>query len=476
MSHRIDTSYQRILQIAGPVLVANLSYTAMGVIDTIMVGRLGVTALAAVGLGNLISFTALSFFWGLLAGVNTLVAQAVGARDRRAVGRVFWQGIYLAAACAVTILLFYPLIPRIFEWAGASREVQVIGADYMRVRIGGAFGVSILLVCDNFYRGLGRTRLIMWCGLLKLVFNCGLNYVFIFGAFGTPQMGAAGAALGTVCAQFLVGGALFWSIVFYRPVRDEFEVAEGWRFRPRLAGRLFGLSLPIAIQTSLEMGGIAVFSAMVSRLGDAQLAATNAVIQAWSVAFMGAVALSVGSTTLVGQCIGAGRVDDCRPVVRRVENVGYLFTAVVGVIYIAWPKQLMALFISAEELGRIAPYARPLFAVVVLCLVFDLKFNLLSGALRGAGDTAFPMWVNIGSAWLLFVPGLFILTPRFGLIGAWSCFVFHVVVMATLLELRIRGDRWLRKPQHSFDGDDDGPTALDPVPLGDRVEVVSASS
>ncbi len=470
MSRSIDTSYRRILQIAGPVLVANLSYTAMGVIDTIMVGRLGVTALAAVGLGNLISFTALSFFWGLLAGVNTLVAQAVGGRDNKLVGRVFWQGVYLAGACALVILLFFPLAPRIMQWAGASPEVQAIAVDYMKVRIGGAFGVSILLVCDNFYRGLGRTNLIMWSGLLKLVFNCGLNYLFIFGAFGAPKLGAAGAALGTVLAQFLVGGALFGSIVFFRPVREEFGIAEGWRLRPRLSARLFRLSLPIAIQTSLEMGGIAVFSALVSRLGDAQLAATNAVIQAWSVAFMGAVALSVGATTLVGQCVGARHLEDCRPVVRRVERVGYLFTAVVGVVYVVWPTQLMAIFVSADELGQLAPFARPLFAVVVLCLVFDLKFNLLSGALRGAGDTAFPMWVNIASAWLLFVPALLILTPRYGLIGAWSCFVVHVVVMALLLEWRIRGDRWLLKPQ--FDLDEGGATALDPVPLEDRVEAV----
>ena len=196
------------------------------------------------------------------------------------------------------------------------------------------------------------------------------------------------------------------------------------------------------------MGGVAVFSALVSRLGDAELAATNAVIQAWSIAFMAAVALSVGATTLVGQSVGAGELRSARRVVGRVMNLGYVLTAALGVIYLVFPREIMAIFVSAGDLDRLLPFARPLFLVVVVCLVFDLKFNILSGALRGAGDTTYSMLVNVGSAWLLFVPALLIVTPRYGLIGAWSCFVLHVFAMAALLELRIRGDRWLKRPLH----------------------------
>ena len=452
MSRTIDISYRRIGRIAGPVLVTNLSYTAMQVIDTIMVGRLGVSSLAAVGLGGLIYFTAFSFFWGLLSGVNTLVAQAHGAGDREAAGRIFWQGMYLAAACSVTILLFWPLVPSIFRWAGASPEVQAIATDYMRIRVLGSIGVVFLIAADNFYRGLGRTTVTMWCGIFQMLLNCGLNYLLIFGRFGFPRMGAAGAALGTVLAQVVVGALLVSSVTLGPRMRREFLIAKTWRFRRALSRRLLGLSLPIGVQTVLEMGGVAVFSAMVSRLGDAELAATNAVIQSWSVAFMGAVALSVGATTLVGQCVGAGQPEGSRIVVRRVEKLGYLLTFVLGVIYAVFPRQLMAIFVTASEIDRVLPFARPLFLIVILCLVFDLKFNILSGALRGAGDTKFPMYINVLSAWLLFVPALLIVTPRFGLIGAWACFILHVFVMAVALELRVRGKRWLLEPQFRSDG------------------------
>jgi len=465
---RVDISYRRIFVIAGPVLVTNFSYTMMGVIDTMMVGRLGVAALAAVGLANMVAFSILSFFWGLMTGVNTLTAQAVGARDREAIGRVFFQGLYLALASGLVILATMPLVKSILGWVDPSPEVARIAAEYMNVRLFGGLSVVLMWAGDNFYRGLGRTTVMMWCGMVQLVLNCGFNWVLIFGKLGAPAMGAAGAALGTVLAQLAIALFLLGSIVAAGPIRREFlpglsftaprrrahaaaaqtvdRGAEVWRLRPALFGGLVRLSVPIGVQTCLEMGGVTVFTAVVARIGDAELAATNAVIQAWSVAFMGALALAVGATTLVGQCVGAGELAETRIVVRRVTWLGYALTVVVGAVYVLAPGRLMALFVSADELPRLLPFARPLFAVVVACLVFDLKFNILSGALRGAGDTTYSMLVNIASAWLLFVPALLLVTPRWGLVGAWSCFILHVFVMASLLELRVRGSRWLRSP------------------------------
>jgi MATE family multidrug resistance protein len=443
---KIDISYRRICQIAGPVVVTNFSYTMMGAIDTIMVGHLGVSALAAVGLGNMISFSLLSFFWGLTSGIDALTAQAFGARDRDGVGRVFFQGLYLALMCGVVILAAMPLVRMLLGWVDASPEVERVALEFMNVRLYGGITVVVLWACDNFYRGLGRTTIMMWCGMAQLVLNCSFNWVLIHGRLGFPAIGAAGAALGTVLAQLAIALFLLGSILWFGRVRHEFSMRRHWRFQPELFRRMVRLSVPIGVQTGLEMGGVTVFLAVVARLGDAELAATNAVIQAWSVAFMGALALAVGSTTLVGQCVGAREPEQARVVVRRVSRLGYGLMAVFGVVYLLAPRQLMALFVTAEDLPRLVEFARPLFTVVVVCLLFDLKFNLLSGALRGAGDTAYSMWVNVTSAWLLFVPALFFATPRWGLVGAWSCFVLHLVAMSTLLELRVRGSRWLHEP------------------------------
>jgi MATE family multidrug resistance protein len=467
---RIDISYRRICRIAGPVVVTNFSYTMMGALDTVMVGHLGVSALAAVGLGNMISFSLLSFFWGATSGIDAMTAQAYGARDRDGVARVFFQGLYLAAVSGLLILAAMPLVRMLLGWVHASPEVERIALQFMNVRLFGGIAACVLWVCDNFYRGLGRTTIMMWCGMAQLVLNFSFNWVLIHGRFGLPAMGAAGAALGTVAAQLLIAVFLLCSILVFGRVRHEFfpslvtgsarrrslsgpqavpresGMRRPWRFQPLFFRRMMALSIPIGVQTGLEMGGVTVFTAVVARLGDAELAATNAVIQAWSVAFMGALALSVGATTLVGQCIGAREPEQARVVVRRVSRLGVALMAVFGVVYVLGPRQLMALFVTAEDLPRLLPFARPLFTVVVVCLLFDLKFNLLSGALRGAGDTTYSMAVNVASAWLLFVPALLFATPRWGLVGAWACFILHLVAMSTLLELRVRGSKWLHEP------------------------------
>ena len=457
----VDISYKRIAVITTPVVLTQLSYTLMGVIDTVMVGRLGVTPLAAVGLANLVTWWFFSFFWGLLSGVNTLVAQAIGARDNRAAGVAFWQGLYIAVGAAVCIAGVWPLVPLLFRLTQATPEVQTVAVEYMRIRLLGGLGFTLLLTCDNFYRGLGRTLTPMWCGAFQCTVNCCLNYVLIFGKFGVPAMGTAGAAWGTTIALFLTGAVIFGTIAAGPNVRSLYSIWQTWRWHPRVARTLMRLSLPVGTQVFWEMGGITVFAAVIARLGNAQMAATNAVIQAWSVSFMGAFALSVGATTLVGQCVGAQEAEQARRVTRRVLHVGYVLMGLMGIVYLSIPEHLMSLFVRAAEFDMVQPYARPLFIVVAICLVFDLQFNVASGALRGAGDTTYPMLVNIGSAWLVLVPATLWAAPRYGVVGAWACLILHVVVMAGLLLLRIRGDRWVRAPQARAGGPD-GPLVVVP--------------
>jgi multidrug resistance protein, MATE family len=443
MSSSIDISYRRILQVTAPVLVTQLSYTAMGAIDTMMVGRLGVLELGAVGLGNLLTWWFLSFFFGLLTGVSAFVAQAVGAGRGRRVGVVFWQGMVLAAASGLVMLLCWPLAPTVFAWTGAAEGMQSLAAEYSQIRLLGGLGLSLLLVADNFYRGLGRTHVPMLCAMSQLVLNCGLNYLLIYGKAGFPALGVRGAALGTIVAQSVVGVVLLATILGNRRFRADYELASAWRPDRAVLRSMALVSLPIATQTFLEMGGISVFSGVVARLGEAQMAATNAVIQAWSLAFMSAFALSVGATTLAGQCLGARDVDGARRATSRIMRLGLGLTAAISVLYLTAPEWLISLFVREGDAAALLPYARPLFTVVVICLFFDLRFNVLAGALRGAGDTTYSMVVNIGSAWLVFVPATLFATPRFGLVGAWWCLVIHVALMTALLELRYRGSRWV---------------------------------
>ncbi len=355
---RPDTSYRRIILLSTPVMLSQLSYTAMGIIDTIMVGQVGVVALASVGLGSILFWWLLSLFWGMLAGVNTLVSQAEGANDRPAAGVAFWQGIYLGLFLSVLVFLLWPLAPHLMSWTGASPEVQENATAYMQIRLFGAFGLMLLMACDNFYRGIGRTDVPMWFGFVKVFLNCGANYIFIFGHLGAPAMGAVGAAVGTAIANTVIGIAMF-AYLFVRPeFRDVYQLLPRVRFHRRVFRALVVLSLPIGIQTFMEMGGFSVFTAVVARLGDPQLAATDAVIHAWSAAFMIAFSLSVAAQTLVGQCIGAGAPGDARRVTLRILRLGGGIMLALALVYVLLPETLMALFVRAERAGG-SPPLRP---------------------------------------------------------------------------------------------------------------------
>ena len=441
---RPDTSYRQIIGLSTPVMLSQLSYTAMGIIDTIMVGRVGIVALASVGLGSILFWWLLSFFWGMLAGVDTLVSQAEGAGDRKAAGVAFWQGIYLGLFLSVLVFVLWPLAPHLMSWTGASPEVQDNAAAYMQIRLLGAFGLMLLMACDNFYRGIGRTDVPMWFGFVKLFLNSGANYVFIFGHLGAPAMGSVGAAVGTAIANTVIGVAMFVTLFVRAEFRDVYSLLPRARLHRRVFRALVVLSLPIGIQTFMEMGGFSVFTAVVARLGDPQLAATDAVIHAWSAAFMLAFALSVAAQTLVGQCIGAGAEEDARRVTLRILRLGGGIMLAPALAYVLLPETLIALFVRPSELAVLLPFARPLFSIVAVCLFFDLIFNVIAGGLRGAGDTTYAMFANVGAAWLVFVPLTLYVAPRHGLVAAWACVVVYMGTMALLIWLRFRGTAWMK--------------------------------
>lgn len=438
---RVDISFRRIFEISAPVMLTQLTYTGMGFIDTVMVGRLGVTSLAGIGLGAMTVWWLMSFLFGSIAGVNTAVAQAEGARDRRGVADALIQGTWMGLGIGCLLILVWPFLPLFFAWVNPEPEVAAIGLSYMKVRLLSAVAVVPIIAADAFYRGLGRTVIPMVSAFAQLALNCGLNYGFIFGHFGFPELGAPGTAVGTVLAQFAVGSVLWLSIPLGSLGR-KYGVGQHLRPDPRILRMLLRLSVPIGFQNFMEMGGVSVFGVVMARLGEAQMAATQAVIQNWAVAFMAGFGMSVTATTLVGQSVGARDEELARSAVRRVLGIGYLLMIPMAVLYLLYPETLMSIFAQGEDFERLRPFARPLFLIVTVCLALDLRFMVYAGALRGAGDTAFPMWVNVASAWLLFVPTVILVTPRFGMNAAWWCFVLHLVVMSSFLAWRFHGSGW----------------------------------
>ena len=438
-----------VFHLAWPITVSMLSYTVMGVVDTLFVGRLGTGPLAAVGLAAIASHLALAFPNGLMRGVKVNVAQRTGAGDRAAAMRLGWQGVYIAGFFGFLIAALAAAGPEWFELLGASRAVGELASSYFGVRVLGAplvFGMSAVTA---WFQGRGDTRTPMVASLLANALNIALDPIFIFGLGPVPAMGLPGAAAATVLS-FGVGLAFLV-----------------WRFLPAMADtpraprldllRAIGrIGAPIGVQWEIEVGAWVAFSAILATAGEVQLAAHVMVIRIISVSFLPGHAVSEAAGVLVGHAVGARRPEAARQAFAAACKLSVALMFAMGVLFVAAPSALTSPFGVEPE---VASVAHSLLIIAATFQVFDALTMAAFGALSGAGDTRFVMAAGILTGWLVKIPvGAFLAIPMaMGAAGAWIGLTVEIVVLAGIGLWRIRGEAWLaaaRAPLEDADAED----------------------
>lgn len=429
-----------MLFLAFPVVLTQLSTSLMGVVDSAMVGRIGPTELAAVGFGGIWLWTLFSILYGTASGIQTFVSQADGAGDSRSCGPWVWQGFYalLPAGIVLVALLAWLLEPAL-ALLGPSLEMRVLTADYVQARLIGELGFVAVMVLNSFYRGLGDTRTPLYVTLLANAVNLVLDYGLIFGAFGLPKWGVAGAGLATAIAQW--SNAIALLVLFQRR-----SIAERCNTRPvavnkKQVRRFLSTGAPIGGQWFIGMMSFSAFTTLVARMGDASMAASQAFVMLLSLSFMQAVGISIATAILVGRYIGAGNPSAAIRTFRSSILLGFSLALAIAIAFVAIPIPLLRIFTDDPgvlELGR------PLLLLGALFQLLDAVAIISEGALRGAGDTRWPFAVETALGWGLLVPLAYfvgVILER-GLTGAWLAALLHILVLATMLFLRFRSNAW----------------------------------
>ncbi|HVP57627.1 MAG TPA: MATE family efflux transporter, partial [bacterium] len=410
--------YGEVWFLAYPAVLTMLSQTLMSFTDAVMVGRLGPVQLASVGLAGTIVWGFFAFFNGLVSGVNTFVAQDFGAKEYRGIGKMTWQGIYLAVLSGIVMASMSVFSPVFFRLLGPSPDVQLIGTAFLRIRLlGGGFMVSWMCF-SAFLRGLGDTRTPLKIALVANGINIVANYCLIFGKLGFPRLGANGSALGTVFAT-AIGTAMFVGVFLSKKNADRYATRADWRPDLRALRRLVRISVPIGVQWFLDQGSFVVFSAVIGRISTMGLAASEATLRLMSLSFMPMVGLSIAATTLVGQYIGSKEIPCSVRSGKTAMKLGLIYAAFIAVLFAVFPGRLISAINSSPEVIRIGT---TILRMAALFQIFDCLGIISSGCLRGAGDTRWTMVVSMTCAWLVFVPlayiGGFVL--KGGAIGAWA--------------------------------------------------------
>jgi MATE family, multidrug efflux pump len=439
---RLENGWREIIVLATPVVISKLSFTAMGIVDTAMVGRLGATEQGAVGIATTFMFTLYVFGLGLLGVVNTFVSQNHGAGRLRTCGFVLGQGLRIAVVVgAVTwaaIALSYPLI----RLSGLGDGVSELGYRYLFYRSLGLPAVFGYWVYNGYMEGLGKTRTPMLITIAANAVNIVGDYVLIFGLGPIPAMGVDGAGIATALSNSFM---LVCFVVVVHRRGSSYRAFGAAEVRRRWHGstirKMFRIGLPMGFQFFGEIGAFLLFSVMIGWINDTALAANQVALRLLSISFMTGWGISVAATTLVGRHQGEKRPDLAEIAARRCLQLMLGIAAVLGVAFATAAEPLSALFSPFPE---VVYQAALLVLVASVFQVFDAVNMVAYGALKGAGDTRWPLWVVIFVNWGIGVPAVYLLTFTAGLgaVGAWLGMSAMIGVQGALLALRFRSGRW----------------------------------
>jgi multidrug resistance protein, MATE family len=428
-----------MVALAVPVVLSELGWMAQGVVDTIMVGKLGPAAIGAVAVGNAVYYTPSLFGIGLLLGLDTLVSHAFGRKDHDACHRWLAQGVYLA--CIVTPPLMVLIAAASFGLARAGVTPEVAGSagSYLRILNFGTLPLLLYGATRRYLQGVGQVRLLTLTYVLANLLNWFGNWVLIYGRLGMPALGVNGSALSTCVARVAMAAALIGVAWQYERKRGH-PLFQHWA-RPSLLKlkQLVRLGAPAAGQIVLEVGAWNLGTFCAGLLTPVALATHSIALNYASVTYMVPLGVSAAAAVSVGHAIGAGDRDRARRAGWLALGLGTSFMLLAAVVFFIAPRPLIALYTSDPRVLAVGP---SLLGLAAAFQIFDGIQTVSTGALRGLGETRFPMIANFVGYWILGLPlGIFLCFGlHWGIYGLWIGLTLALIVIATTLLLRWRKD------------------------------------
>lgn len=425
-----------VMRIAWPIVLSMLSFTLVSFVNAAWVGPLGTSHLAAVGLGTVLLYAVHGFGIGVLSGLKVGVAQATGEGDIGRSQRLAWQGLHLAVVMGFVELAFIPLGEPLLRLLGASPESAPLAGDYFAARAFGAVPAFIMTALTQYLQGRGRTVAPMIAMLIANVVNLALDPLLIYGYGPFPRLDIAGA--GWAASIAFTCGAAFLVIVCRKELAS---VARG--FDKKLFGRIWELGFPLGARATLEIASYLVFQVILASSGDAHLAAHVLVVQTIKWSFLPGYAVSEAVAVLVGQAVGARRLELVPQIQRAANWIAGGFMAACGVVFVLAPGPLASVFGAAPDVVAIATNV---FIVAALFQIFDAVEMVGLGVLNGAGDTRFVFVAGVCFAWAVKLPIGFLLAREAGLgaVGAWWGLLAEVVAVWAIVRWRIKSGGWRR--------------------------------
>ncbi len=441
-----EASLKYMLRLAGPMVVTNISFTAMQFIDRFMVSRLGTEPLAAILPAVMVSFLPSSLLLGIMTCVNTFVSQSFGRRQYSDCSNYCWQAINMGIVYSViSLIIMWPAAGWIFRTMGQPEAVIGLEVTYLRIMLYCQFPAVCIWASSQFFMGIHRPIITMWAAIVEQIINVFCNYFLIFGHFGFPKMGIAGAGWGTFIGM-TVGAAIRMTAFMVGPVNERYKSRKSFGIDLARIIDLVKIGFPagVALAVGVALWGTILLS-MVGRFGKEPLAATSAVLSCMNVSFMPIVGISTALTAAVGKSIGSGRKELALKQTSVCVRMALVYMGFIGACFFLFRGPIMKLWAPLDDKVVEAGVNILLFAAVFQ--LFDALAIIYIGALRGAGDT---VWLaGISAAATIFILGLggFLtvkLFPGFGELGPWTAALVEIIFVGLANQWRFKSKKWMR--------------------------------
>lgn len=428
----LRTELAPMLRLALPVVLAELGWMSMGIVDTIMVAPLGPAAIGAAGIGTSIHMAFAVFGMGLLLGLDTLVSQAHGAGDHRDCHRWLVHGLAMGAGLSVPVVAVCFVVLAAIPAAGFHPDVQPLLEGYFGVVLWSTLPLLVYAAVRRYLQGMHVVAPIAFALVTANLVNVGANWALIYGRLGLPALGVPGAAWATVISRLYMFGVLWFAARWVDRARDTGLADVSRRLSRERFVRLWRLGFPAATQVTLEVGVFGLATALAGRLDPVSSASHQIALNIAGASFMVPLGVASAGAVRVGSRVGAGDPAGAARAGWTAILLGSGFMCLTAIGFFAAPRALIGLFSpgpAVVELGA------SLLIVAAVFQLFDGLQAVATGALRGLGSTRMAMLVNLAGHWLIGLPIAYVLCfpLGFGVRGLWLGLSTGLIVCGIVL-------------------------------------------
>lgn len=435
----------KTVAVAWPAVLESFFVAVVGIIDSMMVSRLGEYAVAAVGLTTQPKFIGLALFIATNVAVSALVARRKGENDREGAARILMTALMFVVAAGIIVSILCVIFAHpIIRFAGSESDTHDSAVLYFRIIMGGIIFSIISLVINAAQRGSGNTKIAMSANLTSNLVNICFNYLLIGGHFGFPALGIKGAAIATVIGTVAACGMSIASLF-----RKDSFVNVGYILQNKLRAtwgafkQISNLASNVFIEQILLRIGFMAVSVMAANLGTRAFAAHQVGMNIMSLSFSFGDGMQVAAVTLIGQSLGQKNADLAKKYGTICQRIGNMISVVLSVLYLLLGKWFFSMYFTEADTIQIGVEIMRVMVIIVLMQVAQVIYM---GCLRGAGDVRFTTIASTISVTCIrpLASYIFAYLLNFGVIGIWLGIVCDQICRLILTQWRFKSGRWTK--------------------------------